>query len=117
MRFSKVLIPLISAFSLSVMIPTHGYCQEDEITVNPLLQSLKEGKATLSTDKKNILDESGKIVASLLPAPLKKGNLPAEKGVPICNPACAIVEQQCYVDMRGSIVCINVCKKELFTCN
>jgi len=116
MHYFKIVLFLISTVAVS-SIPSLGYCQEDQTSLNLLMQSLREGKASLSMDKKNILDETGKIVAHQIPVPVKKSTSPADKTPPVCNQTCAIFENQCYADMTGSVVCINVCKKELFTCN
>jgi hypothetical protein len=99
-----------------VSIPIRGFCLEGQSSSSPVLQILREGKATLSIDKKSILDEQGKIIASQIPSPVKKGSSSGSKTTPICNSVCAIIEKQCYADINGSVLCINVCKKEQFKC-
>mgnify|MGYP001580076506 CR=1 FL=1 len=118
----------ISAILL-LTVPSTGYCMNIKRETIPLVDMLQSGKAALSSDKKNILDENGHIVAKetantavIKPKPVAKTEDSAKDNSPpapqlfICNKRCAMFVKHCYMDENENIVCINVCDKESLIC-
>lgn len=121
---------IISAILL-LTVPSAGFCMNIKRETIPLVEMLQGGKAAVSSDKKNILDENGHIVAKetantavIKPKPgaktedsaRDKDNSPPAPQLFICNKRCAMFVKHCYMDENENIVCINVCDKESLIC-
>lgn len=115
--------------ALLLAVPSTGFCMNMKRETIPLVEMLQKGKATLSSDKKSIIDEKGGVIAketantvSIKPKPAenpadsgKDSSTPAPKMF-TCNKKCAIFVKHCYMDENENIVCINVCDREALIC-
>ncbi len=124
----KSLTAIVTAGLL--MVPVTGFCMDIKKELIPLIQMLQQGKAKISPDKKNILDENGHIIgkettnltlpkakpAVANPSDSEKDTSPPAPQLFYCSKKCAMISRHCYTDENENIVCINECDKESLIC-
>ena len=128
MHSSRNFAFLISAAVL-LLVPVDGFSAEAKRPSPPMVQMLQEGKAKLSSDYKNIVDDKGSSLAketsniiqkkeptAISSDLVKDSTAPPPTQVIFCNKKCAIISKHCYIDDTGNIVCLNVCEREALVC-
>src|SRR5690348_2228599 len=90
-----------------------------ERTIPHIVEIVKDGTATLSANKKTLVDEKGTVVAKEVdpatvkppaPDPTKLAlGIQEAQAITVCNYRCAILTKRCFADDTGAVVCINFC--------
>ncbi len=123
-------LPYLTIIAIFLMSPATGNCMDIHKEAIPLVQMLQAGKAKISPDKKNIIDENGHIVGKETdnvnlpkapppapPADSSKENAPPVPQLFLCTKKCAMISRHCYTDENQNVVCINVCDREALICD
>jgi hypothetical protein len=98
-------------------------CFAAEKVIPHLVELVKEGGASMSANKKTLVDAKGNIVANevdpksvVKPTVEQKGNSAEQTPVINCNYRCAILTKRCFAEDAGAVVCINTCDKQTLIC-
>jgi hypothetical protein len=114
---------IIIAVSTIAIFLAPALCSGAEKILPRLVQMLRDGKATISPNKKSLVDEKGKVIAKevdeksvVKPASSVQEGLSEQKAITNCNYKCAIITRRCFADDSGTVACINTCDKETLVC-